>query len=205
MKGLKFLLEVCELWGTQKSGDDEEASGFYTVPDSEFSRAVELGRVEMLGEIIKRTGAGLPLEHLVKDTGVELKVKPRYYEGLTVYGKKRFVITPRTMFLHFQTDSFPRNDWATAGRNIVRRPSGSQTSPLLLAAFVGRIESVEWFLSDTPSRQYLAFAKSKAAREDDRLKHLAQAPGGFDGAISKWLSDQSESARKPSLALNHNN
>jgi hypothetical protein len=62
----------------------------------------------------------------------------------------------------------------------------------LLGAFSGCIESVEWFLSDTPLRQYLAFAKSKAARDDARLKHLAHAPGGFDGAISKWLNDQSE-------------
>ena len=76
---------------------------------------------------------------------------------------------------------------------MVRKPSsGTQTSPLLLAALQGRIESVEWFLSDTPARHYLTFAKSKAAREDAKLKHLAQAPGGFDGAISKWLNDQSE-------------
>ena len=88
-----------------------------------------------------------------------------------------------------------RNDWATAGRTaMVAKPGGTQTSPLLLAAMAGRIEAVEWFLSDTPSRQYLAFAKSKAARDDVKLKHLAQAPGGFDGAISKWLDDQSTQA-----------
>jgi hypothetical protein len=62
----------------------------------------------------------------------------------------------------------------------------------LLGALVGRIESVEWFLSDTPLRQYLAFTKSKAARDDARLKHLAHAPGGFEGAISKWLNEQSK-------------
>lgn len=89
MQGLKFLLEVCEHWSTQKSEPDDEVSGFYSFPDREFKLAVESGRVELLGEIIKRTGAGLPLEHLVKDTGVELQVKPRYYQGLTVYGKKR--------------------------------------------------------------------------------------------------------------------
>lgn len=89
MRGLKFLLDVCEHWGTQKCESDDEVSGFYSFPDHEFKLAVELGRVELLGEIIKRTGAGLPLEHLVKDTGVELQVKPKYYQGLTVYGKKR--------------------------------------------------------------------------------------------------------------------
>ncbi|KAK4153422.1 ankyrin repeat-containing domain protein [Chaetomidium leptoderma] len=173
MQGLKFLLEVYEHWSAQKLDPGDEVSSFYSFPDNEFTLAVELGRVELLGEIIKRTGAGLPLEHLVKNTGLELQVKPEFYQGLTVYGKKR-------------------EDWATAGRDMVGGPGGTTTSPLLLGAFVGRIETVEWFLSDTPLRQYLAFAKSKAARDDVKLKHLAQAPGGFDGAISKWLNDQNE-------------
>jgi ankyrin repeat protein len=194
MRGLKFLLDVCERWSAQKLEPDDEVSGFYSFPDSVFNRAVELGRVELLGEIIKRTGAGLPLEHLVKDTGVELKVKPRYYQGLTVYGKKRYAPLNQAPLPHFVwiIDPQCRDDWATAGRVSVSRPGGTETSPLLLAAFAGQIEAVEWFLSDTPLRQYLAFAKSKAARDDVRLKHLAQAPGGFDSAISKWLNDQSE-------------
>jgi hypothetical protein len=74
---------------------------------------------------------------------------------------------------------------------MVNKPGGTKTSPLLLGALTGRIETVEWFLSDTPSRHYLAFAKSKAARDDVKLKHLAQAPGGFDAAISQWLNEQS--------------
>ncbi len=60
-----------------------------TFPDNDFRRAIELGRTELLAEIIRRTGAGLPLEELVKGTGVEIKEKPRFYQGLTVYGKKR--------------------------------------------------------------------------------------------------------------------
>ncbi|GAB1310959.1 Ankyrin repeat protein [Madurella fahalii] len=173
MQGLKFLISVGEHWSAQKLDPDDEVSGFYRFPDIEFQRAIELGRVELLGEIIKRTGAGLPLEHLVKHTGVELKEQPRYYQGLTVYGEKK-------------------KDWAAAGRVALRKPAGTETSPLLLAALAGRIESVEWFLSDTPLRHYLTFVKSKAARDDLRLKHLEQAPGGFDGAISSWLNDQND-------------
>ncbi|KAH6619681.1 hypothetical protein B0J18DRAFT_251413 [Chaetomium sp. MPI-SDFR-AT-0129] len=174
MAKLKFFLDLCEYWTTRKSGENHRGSGYYPFPEYCFRIAVELGRVELLGEIIKRTGAGLPLEHLVKDTGMELKVKPEYYQGLTVYGKKR-------------------NDWAQAGRSGARpRAVGTATSPLLLGASVGRIEAVEWFLSDAPLRHYLTFAKSKAARDDEKLKHLARAPGGFDAAISKWLDDQSE-------------
>lgn len=91
MAKLKFFLDICEYWTTRKSGENHRGSGYYSFPEYCFRIAVELGRVELLGEIIKRTGAGLPLEHLVKDTGMELKVKPEYYQGLTVYGKKRYV------------------------------------------------------------------------------------------------------------------
>ncbi|KXX77462.1 Ankycorbin [Madurella mycetomatis] len=168
MQGLKFLIDVGEHWSAQKLDPDDEVSGFYQFPDSEFQNAIRLGRVELLGEIIRRTGAGLPLEHLVKHTGVELKEQPRYYQGLTVYGEKN--------------------------RRPCRAPETGryQNLPLLLAALAGRIEGVEWFLSDTPLRHYLTFATSKAARDDVKLKHLAQASGGFEGAISNWLDDQND-------------
>lgn len=75
---------------------------------------------------------------------------------------------------------------------MVVRSTGVRTPPLLHAAMAGNIDSVEWFLGDAPHRHYVDFGKSKAAREDSRLKHLSQAPGGFDRAISKWLGIQSE-------------
>jgi hypothetical protein len=83
----------------------------------------------------------------------------------------------------------------------VTKACGTETSPLLIAALAGRIESVEWFLSDAPLRHYLEFAKSKAARDDIRLKHLSQSSGGIDRAISKWLNDDSESALFRGLAM----
>ncbi|KAK0731565.1 hypothetical protein B0H67DRAFT_597442 [Lasiosphaeris hirsuta] len=173
IKGLKFLLDLGEYYSSQKLDAEDETSGFYFFPDYCFTLAIEFGRTELLTEIIRRTGAGLPLENLVKETGVELKDKPKYYQGLTVYGKKR-------------------QDWAAQGRDVVSRPSGTETSPLLIAAMAGSIESVEWFLSDTPSRHYLDFCKSEGALADERLKHLGQVPGGLEGAISKWLGDQSD-------------
>ncbi|KAL2161459.1 hypothetical protein VTH06DRAFT_8021 [Thermothelomyces fergusii] len=173
MEKLRFLLDICEHWSAQALDVEDEASGFYTFPVDDFKAAVEGGHVELLSEIIRRTGAGLPLESMVKNTGVELEVKPRWYRGLTVYGKKR-------------------KDWARPGRGGIVRLSGTLTSPLLIAAFAGRIEMVEWFLSDAPKKHYLAFANSKGARDDARLKHLAQAPGGIEGVISEWLSNQSE-------------
>lgn len=91
MEKLKFLLDIYEYWTAQVLDADDEVSGFYSFPVYDFKIAIEEGRVELLSEIIRRTGAGLPLESMVKNTGVELQVKPRWYQGLTVYGKKRCV------------------------------------------------------------------------------------------------------------------
>jgi len=91
LKGLKLLLDLAEHHNSQKLDSEDEARGFYAFPDNAFVSAVSLGRTELLSEVIKRTGAGLPLENLVKESGVELKEKPRYYQGLTVYGQKRYV------------------------------------------------------------------------------------------------------------------
>jgi hypothetical protein len=75
---------------------------------------------------------------------------------------------------------------------LVVKSTGSQIPPLLTAARGGSIESVEWFLSDAPHRQYVEFGKSDTAGIDPRLKHLISAPGGFERAVSKWLGNQSE-------------
>ncbi|KAK8056279.1 hypothetical protein PG993_001506 [Apiospora rasikravindrae] len=155
------------------SPDDDGTSRIYTFPEADFLKAIELGRVDMLTGIIGRTGAGIPLEHLVKKSGTNIKVKPRYYQGLTVYGKKR-------------------SDWANAGRSLVTKTTGSQVPPLLTTAIMGSLASVELFISDIPMRQYLEFGSSKSARNDTRLRHLSQSPGGFDRAIIKWLGNQND-------------
>lgn len=177
MEKFKFFVDNDIYFTTHKPDfqgeDEEESSKFYALPSVRFEEAVEFGRVDMLSDVILRTGAGIPLEHLVKKSGVEMKTKPRYYQGLTVYGKKR-------------------SDWANAGRNVIVKATGTQVPPLLTAASAGSLTSVEWFLSDTPMRLYLEFGKSKVAKEDPHLRHLTQSPGGFDRAITKWLGVQSK-------------
>ncbi|KAK0624036.1 hypothetical protein B0T14DRAFT_428976 [Immersiella caudata] len=172
---LKTLLDWAAHFASRKlEGDDEEeATGLFSFPDSEFTWAVENGKTQMLAEIIKRTGAGMPLSHLVKKSGVEMKVKPKFYQGLTVYGKKR-------------------KDWANAGRNLVVRDTGIKTAPVLHATLACNIESVEWFLGDAPFRHYTEFGQSKTALADPKLKHLRQTPGGFDRALTRWLGAQNE-------------
>ncbi|ETS87326.1 hypothetical protein PFICI_01154 [Pestalotiopsis fici W106-1] len=170
-----FLLDTDVYFRTHAPAqtEEDESSRFYSLSEADFKLAVSLGRTDMLSDVIARFGAGIPLEHLVKKSGVEMKTKPKYYQGLTVYGKKR-------------------SDWANAGRNVIVKATGSQVPPLLTAAVEGSLASVEWFLSDTPTRQYLEFGKSKVAKEDPRLKHLKQSPGGFDRAITKWLGLQND-------------
>ncbi|KAH6610532.1 ankyrin repeat [Trichoderma cornu-damae] len=160
--GLKFLLKMAQEYEeSELAGDEDPSSKRLSLDTDEFLYAVQSGNTEALSLLIKRTGAGIPLDHLVKKSGVELKQKPRYYQGLT--------------------------DWAQAGRNMVVRSTGLRTPPLLHAALAGRLEAVEFFLSDRPHRLYGEFAKSKAATEDPRFKHLTDSPAGFDRAISKWL------------------
>ena len=91
--GLKFLLELAATHSGQKlDGEEiEEESEFktFTFPQPAFHKAIMRNRTQMLALIIKKTGAGIPLDDLVKKSGGEFKEKPRYYQGLSVYGKKR--------------------------------------------------------------------------------------------------------------------
>ncbi|KAH8893115.1 ankyrin [Thozetella sp. PMI_491] len=172
--GLKALLDMAIHFASQKlDGDDDLASGLFSFPEHVFLWAIENGKTQMLAEIIRRTGAGLPLDHLVKKSGVEVKEKPRYYQGLTVYGRKR-------------------KDWANAGRELVVKSTGTKTPLLLQATLNTSVESVEWLLSDSPLRNYLEFGNSKAAQNDSRLKHLSQGSGGFERVVGKWLGAESE-------------
>lgn len=168
------LLDWAMEYASQRlEGDGDDQEKYFAFRDEDFQYAVQSGKISFLTEMIKRTGAGMPLDHLVKKSGVEMKQKPKSYQGLTVYGKKR-------------------KDWATAGRNLVVKSSGLKTPPLLHASLAGSIEAVEWFLGDAPHRLYAEFGKSETASNDPRLKHLSQTPDRFNRAVSTWLGIQSK-------------
>lgn len=147
-------------------GFKEIPSKFFQFGTNDFLFAINLGRVQMVQEIIKRTGAGLPLDRLAKDSGIEVVEKPRYYTGLSVNGKKRA-------------------DWANAGRDSQCESSHSQYSPLLRAARFASMDSVDWFLSDAAQRCYAEFANNH--RDDGRIQTLEKTSGGVESSISKWL------------------
>lgn len=78
---------------------------------------------------------------------------------------------------------------------VTRTTTGLYAPPVLVAAKDGNLDSVEYFLGDAPHRFYSEFGRSKTAREDSRLKHLKDSPGGYDRAISRWLGADSELTR----------
>lgn len=119
---------------------------------------------------MKATGVGIPLNALVQKSGVEIKTKPGYYQGLSVGGKKRA-------------------DWAQAPGGQVQVVE-QKIPPLLQAAYMSSIESVEWFMSDAPLRRYKEFAESN--KHDKRIKTLVQSGKGFDKIIGNWLDGKSK-------------
>lgn len=165
---LVYLLELGRKFST--TSDAEESSRIYTVSQADFEFAIGLSRLRCLTELIRRSGAGIRLDELVEKSGVEVKEKPKYYQGLSVYGKKRA-------------------DWAAAGRGIRLTQPLDMHPPLLIAALKGSLNSVEWFLSTAPARYYTEFTATH--KHDKRVKQLAQAKGGVEGSLATWLGSSS--------------
>jgi ankyrin repeat protein len=165
---LHFLIAMGEDCATRRCGDaDEVASYFFRFAEADFLYAIHLGRVQLLKEIMARTGAGIPLDDLVKKSGIVIAERPKFYQGLSVHGKKRA-------------------DWANAGREAQGEEPADQRPPLLHAARFGSLESVEWFMSDATLRCYSEFADSH--RGDIRIQNLANSQGGVEASIAKWLN-----------------
>lgn len=93
-QSLKTLLELAQEWAKENVEEGETLDDpvkAFMFSEEDFKIAVQQANPNILGMIIKKTGAGIPLDHLVKKSGAEIEKKPRYYQGLTVYGKKRLV------------------------------------------------------------------------------------------------------------------
>lgn len=134
-----------------------------------FQVAIKLGRTECLVQLIKATGVGFPLAKLGEASRVKSQEDPRYYQGLSVRGKKR-------------------KDWAEAGINQKR--AHSARPPLLVAAVQGSLISTEWFLGTTPGRLYLEYVTSH--QEDENIQRLAQSKLGLEGSVLTWLQTRSK-------------
>ncbi|KAK2836870.1 hypothetical protein FQN49_006637, partial [Arthroderma sp. PD_2] len=164
---LRFLIDL----GQSEVVNGVEDDSYTLIHPDELGTAIHRGHINCLIEIIRRTGAGLPLNKLVEDSGIELKRKPKYYQGLSVHGKKR-------------------EDWAAAAGQETSEPTHTDSQPPLLLAVQSRnIATIEWFRSTAPKRHYMDYAN--ANKQDKRLKALAQTDIGVEGSIQKWLSKDS--------------
>jgi hypothetical protein len=137
---------------------DEDSLKMFICPLSDYDFAVCLGRTETIGHMIKGTGVSILLEKLVDASGVIVQEKPKYYQGLSVHGKKR-------------------KDWADRGRVIRRAPAEGGHPLLLCVTFEGNLESTEYFTGDAPLRRYEEFAAAHG--DDKRIQILSQAEGGI--------------------------
>lgn len=172
LKLLKFLIDLGEVH--THSGDDKTVGSLriFSFPVDDFHLAILHGRIQHIAEIMKRTGAGIPLDNLVKNRGIQIKENVKYYQGLSVHGRKRA-------------------DWAAAGRKVIRATNtGSKHSPLLIAAKEGNIECVEWMLTDAPMRHYHAFGR--ANKDDKRINALGTGGESFDRTVSTWFGAESK-------------
>lgn len=168
MEVLRFWLQCCQA-AMKMQNRYPPAHLPYDVGD--LTIALERGFVEEIAELIKAVGAELPLDALIKNSGIEETAKPKYYQGLSIGGKKM-------------------TGWAREhGGRTAQSAMSESTPPLLQAAHAGGLAAVEWFLSDTPLRHYREYQEKH--KDDARLRRLAEAPGGFENAVGAWLKQRS--------------
>lgn len=173
MQLLRFILKIGHDLAQQTK--DDGGLKVYPISTKEFHTAMRLGRVEMIGEILKATGFGFPLQKIFQKSGVQLERSPEYYQGLTVHGKKRqqYVDAARTG---------SRSRYYESDIGV----------PLLASILQGNLESVEYFLSDSPSRRYLEFANT--LKDDKRIQGLSKTDGGIEGTLNSWMATRNNLA-----------
>ena len=164
---LKFLLQ-CK----KDTSKDTESKRSKDSVHNDFLFAVERGDIDMIALLVSMMGVELPLDSFVKESGADEAEKPKYYQGLSINGRKM-------------------KKWAQkrADNDKYNTLDNDDTPPLLEAIRAGGLAATEWFLSDTPLRLYKEFGADNS--NDPRLKTLAKAQGGFDQAVGAWLGRRS--------------
>lgn len=171
MPMLQLLTELSNNLAKRKA--DVDSPETFSCSQSDYDFAVCLGRTDMIGHLMKSTGVDIPLQQLVDTSGVVVHEKPKYYQGLSVYGKKR-------------------EDWADYGHGYRRAPAYGVRPPLLSVVLEGNLETTEYFMSNAPLRRYQEFAATN--KDDKRIKILAQAEGGIEKVLSTWLGARNDLA-----------
>lgn len=172
---LVWLLGLAAKYSKIMNNIDDNKPLTYTIKQKDYLTAIQLSRVVLLQTMIAHTGVGLPLDQLIGSSEINLKTNsPKYYQGLSVYGKKRA-------------------DWAKkANPNAGNGYNSAIHPPLLDACHLGSLEVVEYLLSDTATRNYHDFASDH--RDDQRIQSLAESNGNIETVIDRWLTTRSNLA-----------
>ncbi|KAI4249359.1 MAG: hypothetical protein LQ352_005680, partial [Teloschistes flavicans] len=171
-KLFRFWLQCCQDAAKMKWKYHKPTGAGCTGEDFKF--ALRRGYVGAIAELVKVAGAELPIDALIQSSGVEKAEKPKYYQGLSIGGQKMTA-------------------WAKEHGSHSRPSSATEkTAPFLQAVYEGGLSAVEWFLSDTPLRLYREYKEKH--RDDERLRKLADAPGGFERAVGSWLKQRNNLA-----------
>ncbi|KAL8811822.1 MAG: hypothetical protein Q9200_001494 [Gallowayella weberi] len=167
----RFWLQCCQEAMKMKSKHRPTSLPYYP---QDLKIALQRGYLEEIAELIKFAGAELPLDVLIKKSGIEEAARPKYYQGLSIGGKKM--------------TTWAREQGGRAAGNAMTE----SIPPLQQAAHAGGLAAVEWFLSDTPLRLYKEYREKH--KDDERLQKLAEAPGGFERAVGLWLKQRNNLA-----------
>ncbi|KAJ0381765.1 hypothetical protein COL922a_013882, partial [Colletotrichum nupharicola] len=127
---------------------------------------MHLGRLHCLEILVKRTAAGVDFDELVDEGEIEGKEAPEYYRGLSVRGKKR-------------------DGWARRGQTATEPDT---PPPLLYAAKMGKLESVQWFLGPAAARCYNAFVAGN--KNDPGVRKLLLTEKGPANTIRDFLESR---------------
>lgn len=143
----------------------------FALNDHAFKIGLQSATPEILTLLIKRTAAGIPLDMLAEQSGVDLVTESNgTYRGLKL------------------KESRSKGQAADMNSKSFRR----FTPPLLQAAYYGSFENVKWFLSDEPIKAYLQFAAEN--QDDDRVKRISRSSEGFCGMVRRFLRSRTKLA-----------
>lgn len=75
---MKFLIDLeIDLAARDQDDDETDTSKMRVIGPADFKYAMTLDRIDILQEIILRTGHGIPIQRLIKKSGIEINEKPK--------------------------------------------------------------------------------------------------------------------------------
>lgn len=75
---LRFLIDLeIDLAGRESDDDETDTSKMRVISQADFKYVMKLDRTDILQDLILRTGHGIPVQRLIKKSGIEVNEKPK--------------------------------------------------------------------------------------------------------------------------------